>query len=126
MDIFLVYSIRQLHVFVLIRASLQKLRSIADLMQFEMLLDEEKLRKVAEAGNDSLNIAPINISHEPEETEIRPHEYITGSYRKEIDEDMYWRPDDITHPFRESIRLKLTLIIIEMPPPCGTGSIKVR
>ena len=99
---------------------------MADEHQVKMLLNEEKLQHVIETGNAQLNIAPLHIPHDPSETEIRPHEYITGRFRNEVAEELYWRPDDITHPFRESIRLKLTLIIIELPPPCGSGSIKVR
>ena len=126
LDIFLVYSAREKHIFVLIRASLQKLRSVADEHQVKMLLDETRLQAVLEAGNAEFNIAPVFVPHEPEETEIRPYEFITGRFRSEVAEELYWRPADITHPFRESIRLKLTQVIIELPPPCGGGSIKVR
>lgn len=122
----MVYSLREKHIFVLIRASLQKLRNVADEHQVKMLLNEEKLKQTLEAGNEEFNIAPVSVPHDPTETEIRPYEYITGRFRNEVNEDLYWRPDDITHPFRESIRLKLTQIIIELPPPCGGGSIKVR
>ena len=126
LDIFLVYSVRKQHIFVLIRASLQRLRNVADEHQVKMLLNEEKLQHILETGNEELSIAPVSVPHEPAETEIRPYQYITGRFRNEVAEDLYWRPDDITHPFRESIRLKLTLIILELPPPCGGGSIKVR
>jgi hypothetical protein len=126
LDIFLVYSLRQQHIFVLIRASLQKLRLVAEEHQVKMLLDEQKLKAVLEAGNPEKNIAPLEIPHDPSETEFRPHEYIAGRFRTEVDSDLYWRPDDISHPFRESVRLKLTLIMIELPPPCGGDCIQVR
>jgi hypothetical protein len=125
LDIFLVYSLREKHIFVLIRASLQKLCKVADEHQVKMLLNEEKLKAALEAGNEEKNIAPVSIAHDPNETEFRPCEFINGRFRNEVDRDLYWRPDDISHPFRESVRLKLTLIMIELPPP-GGGSIKVR
>lgn len=112
--------------FVLIRASLQNLRRVADEQQLKLLLNEDKLQSVLEAGNAEKNIAPLSVPHDPSETEFRPYEYITGRFRCEVDKDLYWRPEDISHPFRESVRLKLTQIMIELPPPGGGGTIQVR
>lgn len=123
---FLVYSLREKHIFVLIRASLQLLGRTAEEHQVHLLLDELELQKALEAGNPERNIAPMTVPHEPAETEFRPHEFITGRFRSEVNPALYWRPADISHPFRESVRLKLTQIIVELPPPCGGGSIQVR
>eukprot|EP00604_Paraphysomonas_vestita_P001703 CAMPEP_0174817746 /NCGR_PEP_ID=MMETSP1107-20130205/254_1 /TAXON_ID=36770 /ORGANISM="Paraphysomonas vestita, Strain GFlagA" /LENGTH=652 /DNA_ID=CAMNT_0016028733 /DNA_START=1071 /DNA_END=3029 /DNA_ORIENTATION=+ len=91
-----------------------------------MLLDEDRLKETANAGNPEKNIASIDILHDPEETELRPYEMIYAKYRDELTEELYWRPKNLNHPFRESVRLKLTQILIESPPPDKTNPIKLR
>jgi len=126
LDLFLFYSIRKNYIFAMIRLSLERLRILADKLEFKMLLDEYKLHEAASAGNEELGIGPIDISHEPEESYLKPYELIYGKYRDEIDENLYWRPEGLKHPFRESVRLKLTQILIEAKPENGSNPIKVR
>jgi hypothetical protein len=126
LDLFIFYSLRKTHLMVMIRLSLEKLRSLADKLEFKMLLDEKTLQETAHAGNPDKQIAPIDILHDPEESFIRPYEMIYAKYRDELSEELYWRPDRITHPFRESVRLKLTQILIESKPADGSHPIKLR
>jgi hypothetical protein len=126
LDLFLFYSRRKSHIFVMIRLSLERLRSLADQLEFKMLLDEKKLEEIAKQGNSEMNIAPIDILHDPEESYIRPYEMIYAKYRDELTEDLYWRPERLIHPFRESVRLKLTQILIESKPTDGSNPIKLR
>lgn len=126
LDLFLFYSRRKTHIFVMIRLSLERLRSLADQLEFKMLLDEKNLEEAAKKGNPEMNIAPIDILHDPEETFLRPYEMIYAKYRDELTEDLYWRPERLNHPFRESIRLKLTQILIESKPADGSNPIKLR
>jgi len=48
-------------IFVLIRASLEKLRNFADDIDFQMLLDEKVLERHALAGDVEAKIAPIDM-----------------------------------------------------------------
>lgn len=102
LDIFCFFGSRKNYVFAMIRLSLQKLRALADQLEFKMLLDEEKLKERAAIGYPDLGIAPIDILHDPEETPLRPYQNIYAKYRDEVDEELYWRPKDLTHPFRSA------------------------
>jgi hypothetical protein len=126
LDLFIFYSLRKTHLMVMIRLSLEKLRSLADKLEFKMLLDEKILQETARAGNPDKSIGPIDILHDPEESFIRPYEMIYAKYRDELSEELYWRPSRISHPFRESVRLKLTQILIESKPSDGSHPIKLR
>ena len=126
LDLYLFYSIRKTHIFVLIRASVENLRIFADGIEFPMLLDAEKLKEAAERGDAEAGIAPIDITHDPEVTPLLPHEHIYAKYRTEIPEELYWRPEGMSHPFRESVRLKLIQSMIEAKPKDGSHNIKIR
>lgn len=126
LDLFVFYSIRKTHLLVMIRLSLEKLRSLADKLEFKMLLDEQRLEETAKAGKPEKGIGPIDILHDENESFIRPYEMIYAKYRDELPEDLYWRPERLTHPFRESVRLKLTQILIESKPEDGSQPIKLR
>jgi hypothetical protein len=52
------------------------------------------------SGDPEHNIAPVVIPHEPLESALKPYESISAKYRDELDEDLYWRPEDMSHPFR--------------------------
>ena len=102
LELFIFYSLRRTHLFVMIRLSLEKMSALAEKLEFKMLLDEERLKEVANAGNPLKNIQPIDIPHYPEETEIRPYEMIYTQYRNEFSE-LYWKEPLLNHPFRFSI-----------------------
>lgn len=126
LDLFVFYSLRKTHLLVMIRLSLEKLRSLADKLEFKMLLDEKNLEQTAKAGKPEKNIGPIDILHDENESFIRPYEMIYAKYRDELPEELYWRPESLSHPFRESVRLKLTQILIESKPEDGSQPIKLR
>ncbi len=100
LDTFLFFSLRRTHIFVMIRLSLERLRSFADCLEFKLLLDKDRLENEAKAGNKEKNIAPIDILHDPEESFLTPYEMIYAKYRDELPEDLYWRPENLSHPFR--------------------------
>lgn len=100
LDIFVFYGARKQYIYAMIRLSLEKLRILADQLEFKMLLDEEKLEERAKLGYPDLGIAPLDILHDPEESPLRPYEMIYAKYRDEVDESLYWRPKDLSHPFR--------------------------
>ncbi len=100
LDTFLFFSLRRTHVFVMIRLSLERLRSFANRLDFKLLLDRHRLEIAAKAGNSEKNIGPIEIRHNPEESNLTPYEMIYMKYRDHVPEDLYWRPEDLSHPFR--------------------------
>lgn len=100
LDMFVYYSVRKTFIFVMIRLSLEKLRVLADKLEFKMLLDENNLKSLAEAGDENHHIAKIDIAHDPFESELRPYQMIYCKYRDEIDEQVYWKLNQQPHPFR--------------------------
>jgi hypothetical protein len=126
LDTFLFYSVKKSHIFVLIRASLKKLRDFADSTEFRMLLDSKLLKEYANKGDPENNIAPIDILDDKFESPFWPYDMIFSKYRTEIPEELYWKPSGAEHPFRTSIRLKLTQMMIQAQPPDGSQPIKIR
>ena len=119
-DFFLCYGLQKNNIFILLRAKTQRLRSYAADIEYQMLLDSRELQAHAEKGDIAKGISPLLIPHFPEESAIRPHEFIYAPYRQEVDESLYWRPASVdgqqlgeSHPFRELVRLKLTESLIE-------------
>jgi len=125
LDIYLFYGIQKLHVFVLIRANFDLLRETADEVEYTMTLDPDRLQVIIEKGDKEAGIAGATIPHEPAESFLKPYEYISAKYRSELDEELYWRPDGMSHPFRSSVRTKLSLILVDKKPKVGVN-IRVR
>lgn len=113
-------------IFVLIRAPLQKLRDFADFIDFEMCLDEQNCKAQLERGNSSKGIKPIIIPHRPEFTSLRPHQNIYAKYSNNVDESLYWRETRYDNPFRKSIRLKLSTLLLESRPPGGGEPLQIE
>ena len=116
--------------FVRIQAPIKILFEYANKIDFDLLLDEKQLELLNERwGAKSL----IDISHMPDETKIRPFEYISCNYRVtteknpiQFGQELYWRPDGLEHPFRELIKLKLILHLIEARVPGGGEPMKIK
>ena len=51
-------------------------------------------------------------------TPFGPYEYIFAKYKQTVDENLYWRDAGGAHPFRESVRLKLTPIMLQVNKTC--------
>jgi hypothetical protein len=112
LDIFVFYGARKQQIFAMIRLSLEKLRILADQLEFKMLLDEKKLEERAKIGYPELGIAPVDILHDEDESPLRPYEMIYAKYRDEVDESLYWRPEDLTHPFRYVLCVLMCHIVV--------------
>lgn len=61
LDMFAFEGITKDEIFILLRVSLELLRTYADDIDYQMLLDPEVLEAYAKKGNPDLNIAPINM-----------------------------------------------------------------
>lgn len=121
------YSVQKDEIYVLVRADLGKLAAFADVIDYRMLLDKNQVREALERGDAEKGIAPINIAHDPEVTEFLPFEYIYAKYSVKPElQSLYWKPKDLSHPFRESIRLKLTLLLIEAAHRDGGAGLSLR
>jgi hypothetical protein len=94
--------------FILIRGSVGKLKLRAEKDKFPMLLDPTITEKIALKGDSDYSILPLILNFNPSESLIRPFDYIYSSYRTDFDlQQIFWKPETSSHPFRRSIRLKL-------------------
>ena len=114
-------------IFVFIKADLEKLRDIADSIDFNMLLDPQKLREKAIQGDTNHNIASFDINHMPQESTILPYEYIYASYKSpnKISEDIYYHNLEQKHPFNELTQLKLCADIMESKSKHGKNALNL-
>lgn len=97
-------------IFILLRVSLEKLKTYADDIDYQMLLDPVVLEAYAKKGNSDLNIAPIDMlvllcdgnstmimiftvfifsEHMPEITSFTPYEKIFARYSRSLPEVIY-------------------------------------
>jgi hypothetical protein len=119
LELFIFKNLReQTEVFILLRASLEKLRAFADRINMPMLLDSQEIQSALAAGDAEKGIAPIVINDIPDVTSYKPYQYIYGKYSRLAPERLYWR-DSLDTPFRELIRLKLCALILETRPDGG-------
>jgi hypothetical protein len=80
--------------------SLDSLRDFAESMGFLMKLDPRSLKAHCKS-------CLININEDPIYSKISPYDHIFIKYQKKH-EELFWKTADMTHPFRPSLRLKLT------------------
>jgi hypothetical protein len=121
------YSIQNDEIIVLARVDNDKLAVFADVIDYKMLLDADEIEARAKAGDSEAGIAPFDIKHEEEVTELRPYEWIWGEYTIEpAFQSLYWRPAGYVNPFRESVRLKLSLNLLEAPSYQGGAHLSLR
>ena len=115
-DVFIYRAILSTNFIILIKCQTHRLRTFASYINYPMLLNSDELRQECEKGNMRYNIRPFEISHRPDVTPIQPYDHIYVKYSDTVDERLYWKDknsEDIDHPFRELIRLKLIPQIIE-------------
>lgn len=112
-------------IYLLLKITLEKLRALADNIDFRMLLDASQTEKQLLDGDAEKGIAPIRIAHRSEITKYLPHQYIYGKYSRQIGEQLYWKETEADNPFRELIRLKLCAILLEQRVG-GKENLKIR
>lgn len=98
------------------RASVERLKYHADLIDFRVLCDKHELEDMARAGvrNDDdsgYKINPIHIANSESATELGPFEYIYAAFDREAKKSLFELPPGMHHPFAGSIRLKLLVSI---------------
>jgi hypothetical protein len=121
------YSIQQDEIFVLARVDNDILTQFADTIDYRMLLDATEVEKRCREGNPEAGIGPFEIRHEPEVCSLQPYESIWGEYNGDKDlQSLFWRPPGYVTPFRESVRLKLSLMLLEAPHFKGGAGLTLR
>lgn len=114
-------------ILVLITCPSDKLAAFADLVDYKMYLDDAAVKEHAERGDALRKVPPVSIPHNPEITPRLPYEFIYGKYDTDPAlQDLYWRPPNMTHPFRESVRLKLINLMLQAPPSEGGCGLALR
>lgn len=112
--------------FILIRASVSRMKTKAERLSFPMLLDPVACRVLAANGDPQNNIDPFVIPYSPEVTSLRPFDLIYAPYRCDADiQNLYWKPSGSNHPFRHAIRLKLVTSMIQDPFRDGGAGINL-
>lgn len=113
--------------FVLIRGAMSRIQLKAEAIGFKLLLDPTRAEQAASRGNPTYNVAPFDISHDPSHSKFQPFEYIYAPYVQDEDlQDLYWRPEGSTNPFRSTVRLRLLMKIIEEGEGSGGAGLNVR
>lgn len=97
-----------------VRASVERLKYQADMIDFRVLCNKNVLEDRAREGvrnedGSGYIIKPIHIANDESVTELGPYEYIYTDYDRESDQALYDHPDGMNHPFSGSIRLKLLM-----------------
>lgn len=95
---------------VLIKAPIATLRKFANDIEYPMLLDPLSVQQACLTG-DGEHIAGFSIEHLAEVTPFSPYEWIYAKFNSDILEELYWRQPGCSHPFRQSVALKLTGLI---------------
>lgn len=109
---------KEIKLFVLLRASVSKLREHAERCRVHLLLDPMLAQQRLEAGDPEHGIAPVLIRHEPDVSKFHPTEFIYGPYKRSK-EDLYFAPmsqDGSKDIFQGLLRLRLTTIMLESRP----------
>ena len=113
-------------IYVLVRAPLIKLRAFADKTDFPMKLDPYVIKEMLERGDPEANIAPVFIENMPNITPLSPFELIYSKYSRNASESLYWREPGSKHPFRESVRLKLSALLLESRDADGSPDLNLH
>ena len=109
------YTVERSEIIVKIRADVERLSKHATGIKYKMLLDEEELKKAAEAGIPN-RVCPVIIPHDPEITDVRPHQFIYCPFPDDKDShllSLFAHASGLQHPFSSTIRSKLIMSIIE-------------
>lgn len=63
---------------VLIRVSISRIKSKAENIKFNMLLDEHTVQDFLSSGNSDSNIGPLYIPTNPKKSDMSPYQFIYG------------------------------------------------
>jgi len=124
LDLYAYQSFCKSKIIVLIRIPLGKMRKYAEEKAQSMLLNPEKLKEMAEAGDAERNVGPIMLEQGGADN-YEPYEYIYAPYRDEC-EAIYEHGDGEEHPFTELTRNQLCKMMIEERPDDGSEPFKIR
>jgi hypothetical protein len=92
----------------LVRGGMKLLKSKADTDGTPFLLDGSVARLRAQQGSAPYNVDPFDIPDFPEQCDILPFEYTYVPYDSLAEtQDIYWRPIDMSHPFRKNVRIRM-------------------
>lgn len=100
---------------VVIRSSLAKLKSLAETLKYQMLLDPKVIRSVSNDGDRSNNIQPFKIPTNPSLSIFSSFNFIFAPYKDDSSlSKYYWIDVDAnqTTPFKKNIRLDLLLQLL--------------
>jgi hypothetical protein len=124
LDLYAYQSFCKSKIIVLIRIPLGKMRKYAEEKAQSMLLNPEKLKETAEAGDAERNIGKIVLEQGGADNYL-PYEYIYAPYRDES-EAIFEHGEGEEHPFTELTRNQLCKMMIEERPDDGSEPFKIR
>jgi Calcium-activated chloride channel len=108
---------------VLIRFPVDVLRKYAFNSQFTMALDPLVCEDKCAEGDKGRLIAPIFIPYDEKTCKYHPFLYMYGKYVPTVPEELYWKPEEASDPFRPILRIKLTKLLIQGPVGLGGGNL---
>ena len=98
----------------LIRCGISRLGPFAEKIKYRLLLDPNNAKAKALEGDPVNGIDSISILHDDSITSIEPFDYIYSPYVTDPSmQSIYWRPSELSHPFRSNVRLRLLLRLIQ-------------
>jgi len=113
--------------YVLLRGGLKRLGPFAESIKYRMLLDSENTKTKLLEGDPANGIESINILHDDMITKIEPFEYIYARYLNDSNmQSIYWKPQEMAHPFRSNIRLRLLLRLIQGDKLIGGAGLHLK
>lgn len=113
-------------VFILIRAKLESLQKSAEAIKLKLLVDPKVLQEYASTGDPEKSIGPINMLHDITQSSMWPFDNIYLQFKNDIPQNFYWKRDDMRHPFRSCVRIRIVMTMISAKPPDGSHPIKIR
>lgn len=123
------YSSKRDLIFVKIRASLERLETEAMITGYRVILDEEKLGRIAATGvkdpeTGKVIVKPLELNGDQKLCRYRPFQFIYSSYTVDKDSrgyQLFCRPKGSLHPFNSTDRIKLIFSILESLESIGCG-----
>ena len=127
-DLFAYRGLMENELIVLARTPIERMRSFAASIEFSMALDPAVVHSMLSNGDSEAGIAPVHIAHRPDITPFTPYEQLYAKYKRDVAEHLYYRgkEDNVSHPFRSSLRLKLQSRILQTKQPDGAQVVNLE